>query len=109
MVTTRKAAVDPLVEELPPEQESKPITADDVRFEIEIMPYVAAGSTYFRWILVNHNAKGFVGDYSGHMSLPDARLRSTDEAENDAQDYVERIRHAVDLKLNQPDSYRITL
>lgn len=107
MATTRKAVVDPLIEELPPEQESKPTTAADVSFEIEIMPYVVSGETYFRWIVVNHNAREFIGDYSGHTSVPDAGLRTASEAEANAREYVGRVRHAVELKLNVPDSYRI--
>lgn len=106
MATTRKAAVDPLVEELPPVQESKPTDALDVKFEVEISPYVVSGKTYFRWEIVSHNHVIYVGDYSGHR---DSGYEHALDAEAGAEEYINRIRHAVELKLNVPDSYRITL
>lgn len=106
MATTRKAAVDPLVEELPPVQESKPNEASDVTFEIEISPYVVSGKTFFRWEIVTHNYKAYAGDYSGHR---DSGYSSATDAEGGAHEYVERVRHAVELKLNVPDSYTIIL
>lgn len=110
-MATRKAAVDPLIEELPPEQESKPVSAADVKFDVEISSYVAGGRRYFRWTILDHNGKGYVGDYSSHSSvLPDGRtLNSSDEAEDDAREYIRRIRETIELKLNAPDAYRVTL
>lgn len=85
------------------------MSADDVTFDVEISTYVASGKTWFRWTILDHNAKGYVGDYSGHKSYPDKPLHSRDEAEASARDYVNRIREAVQLKLNAPGAYRITL
>lgn len=109
MATTRKAAVDPLVEELPQVQESKPNTANDVKFDVEISAYVAGGSNFFRWKIVDQNAKEYVGDYTEHVSVPDAGLRSAEQAEANAKEYIERVRQAIDLKLSAPEAYRITL
>lgn len=106
MATARKAAVDPLVEELPPAPEPKPGTAAEVKFEIQITPYVVSGTTFYRWEILDHNHKGYVGDYAGHR---DSGFRIPEDAEADAALYVDRVRQAVTLKLNAPDSYRITL
>lgn len=107
MATPRKAAaVDPLVAELPPATEPKPTTAEDVTFEIQISPYVVSGKTHFRWEILDHNHRGYVGDYSGHR---DGGFETPQDAEDDAAIYVARIRHAVELKLAVPDSYTITL
>lgn len=106
MATARKAAPDPLKEELPPAAEPKPDNATDVKFEIQISPYVVGGKTYFRWTILDHNHKGYVGDYSAHS---DSGYEHALDAEGGAEEYVDRIRHAVDLKLNAPESYRITL
>lgn len=107
MATPRKAAaVDPLKEELPPAPEAKPTKASEVTFEVQIQPYVIQGKTYFRWEILDHNHKGYVGDYSGHR---DSGFHDPDSAVADAEAYVTRIREAVDLKLNAPDAYVITL
>lgn len=106
MATTRKAATDPLVEELPPVQESKPTTATDVAFEFEISPYVVTGKTFFRWDIIDHGFAGYIGDYRGHR---ESGYETTQAAEAGAAEYVARVRHAVELKLNVPDSYTVTL
>lgn len=106
MATPRKPAPDPLKEELPPATDPKPDKAYDVKFEVQIVPYIISGQTLFRWVILDHNHKGYVGDYSGHQ---DAGYESETDAEGGAELYVDRIRHAVDLKLNAPDSYTITL
>lgn len=106
MATARKPAVDPLKEELPPAPEPKPKNASEVYFDVQISPYVVGGRNYFRWEILEHNHTGYVGDYSGHR---DSNFDSAEEAEKDARQYVERIRAAVDLKLNAPESYVITL
>jgi hypothetical protein len=105
-ILVAKAAVDPLIEELPPVQESKPTSADDVEFEIEISPYVVGGKTYFRWEIIGHTYSSYIGDYVGHR---DSGYDEPKDAETGAAEYVARIRHAVDLKLNVPDSYRYVL
>jgi hypothetical protein len=105
MATPRKA-VDPLVAELPPIPEAKPESANDVKFEIEISPYVVSGKTYFRFQVLDHNFKAYAGDYTGHQ---DAGYYTANDAEDGAVEYIKRIRHAVELKLNVPDSYTITL
>lgn len=106
MAAARKPAVDPLVEELPPTPELKPGTAADVKFEVQITPYVIGGKTNYRWEILDHSHKGYVGDYAGHR---DAGFESGPDAEDNAAAYVDRIRQAVELKLNAPDAYRITL
>src|SRR5688572_22694839 len=106
MATPRKAAVDPLKEELPPAPEPKPSKAEEVYFDVQIAPYVVSGKHYFRWTVIDHNHKGYVGDYSGHN---ESGFINPSEAEESAQEYVDRIRAAVELKLNAPDSYVITL
>jgi hypothetical protein len=107
MATARKTpAVDPLVAELPEVEEPKPTKGTDVKFEIEISPYVVQGETFFRWTIIDHNAKPFIGEYSGQS---EASYKSAETAEIGAALYVDRIRHTVELKLNAPDSYRITL
>lgn len=107
MATPRKTAtVDPLVAELPPLTEAKPESAYDVKFEVEISPYVVGGRTYFRFQILEHNFKAYVGDYTGHQ---DAGYEFALDAEAAAGEYIDRIRHAVELKLNVPDSYTITL
>lgn len=103
MATTRKAAVDPLIAELP---EAKPKDSLEVKFEIQISPYVVQGRTRWRWEILDHNFKGYSGDYSGHR---DANFDTAVDAEADAEVYIERIRAAVQLKLDVPDAYTITL
>jgi hypothetical protein len=107
MATPRKTtAVDPLVAELPPMTEAKPESAWDVKFEVEISPYVVSGKTYFRFQILDHSFKAYAGDYTGHQ---DAGFHSATDAEGGASEYIDRIRSAVELKLNVPDSYTITL
>lgn len=106
MATRKAPAVDPLIEELPPAPDAKPESADEVKFDVQISPYVVGGKHYFRWEILDHNHKGYVGDYSGHR---DSNFETDQEAVSNATDYIARIRQAVELKLNAPDSYRITL
>lgn len=106
MATARKTQVDPLVEELPPAPEPRPQEASEVKFTVEISPYIVGGSTYFRWTVRDNTHKGYTGDYAGHS---DSGYHSATDAEGGAEEYIERIRHAVDLKLAVPDSYTITL
>lgn len=106
MATRAAAKVDPLVEELPISEEPRPKRASDVKFEIEISPYVVGGRHFFRWVIIDHNAKPYIGDYVGHN---DSSYESTAEAEIGATEYVDRIRYAVDLKLSAPEAYRITI
>lgn len=106
MATRKPAAVDPLVQELPPAPEPKPESADDVFFDVQISPYVVGGKNYYRWTILEHNHTGYVGDYTGQG---DAGFAEPEEAEANATEYVKRIRAAVNLKLNAPESYRITL
>jgi hypothetical protein len=104
MATARKTTVDPLAEELP--DEPRPQHALDVQFEVQIVPYIVTGTVYYRWTILKNNKRGWVGDYAGHN---ESGYPTADDAENGAALYVERIRHAVDLKLTVPDSYTITL
>ena len=107
MAAARKPAVDPLKEELPPvPEEPKPESAADLFFDVEISPYVVGGQHYYRWTILDHNAKAYAGDYVGHT---EAQYLSSEQAEQQAAEYVNRVRAAVELKLNMPDSYRITL
>jgi len=104
MATARKPAVDPLTEELPPEP--RPSSAGDIRFEVQISPYVVSGTVFYRWAIVTNSHKDYVSDYTGHNN---SGYRTADEAEDAAVEYVERIRQTVDLKLNVPDAYLISL
>jgi hypothetical protein len=104
MATARKTTVDPLAEELP--DEPKPVKASEVEFEVQILPYVVTGKVYYRWTILKNNKRGWVGDYAGHN---DSGYESPEAAEDAASVYVERIRVALDLKLNVPDAYTITL
>jgi hypothetical protein len=107
MATPRKKAeTDPLVEELPPAPEAKPTKADEVQFDVQISPYVVGGKHFFRWEILDHNHKGYVGDYSGHR---ESGFEDTESAESNVREYVSRVRQAVELKLSAPESYRITL
>jgi hypothetical protein len=106
MAATRKAAVDPLIEELSPGQESKPDSPDDVVFDVQISPYVVGGKHYFRWEILNHSYKSFAGDHSGRR---DAGFYTQKEAEDDAKRHIVDIRAVVELKLNAPGSYVITI
>lgn len=106
MATARKPAVDPLVEELPPAPEQRPSAATDVSFQIQISPYVAAGKHFFRWVVLEHTHKGYVGDYAGHG---ESGFYSVSEAERGAREYVARVRQAVELKLNAPESIILTM
>lgn len=85
------------------------MNASDITFDVEISSYVVGGRTYFRWLILDHNGKGYVGDYAGHSSPAGIDLPSADAAEDNARDYIRRIREAIELKLNAPDAYRITL
>ena len=104
MATARKTTVDPLAEELP--DEPKPLRASEVEFEVQIVPYVVTGTVFYRWTILKNNKRGWVGDYAGHN---ESGFATAEAAEDNAALYVERIRHAVDLKLNVPDAYIITL
>lgn len=106
MATPRKQQVDPLVEELPPAPEPRPQEASDVKFTVEISPYVIGGSTYFRWTVRDNTHKGYSGDYAGHS---DGGYDTAPAAEFGAHEYIDRIRKAVQLKLDVPNSYTITL
>jgi hypothetical protein len=64
------------------------------------------GKVYYRWTILKNNKRGWVGDYAGHN---DSGFESPEAAEDGASVYVERIRVALDLKLNVPDAYTITL
>lgn len=104
MATARKTTVDPLTEELP--DEPRPRHALDVQFEVQIVPYVVTGSVFYRWTILKNNKRGWVGDYSGQT---ESGFSTAEAAEDGASVYVERIRYALDLKLNAPDAYTITL
>jgi hypothetical protein len=106
MATRKPAGVDPLITELPEAEEPRPKTASDVFFDVEISPYVVSGEHFFRWTIVGHNAQDYVGSYVGQSQNSH---KTAGEAEESAAEFVSRIRHTVDLKLNAPDSYRITL
>lgn len=106
MATARKTQVDPLVEELPPAPEPRPTQATDVGFTVEIAPYIVGGSTFFRWTITDNTHNGYAGDYTGHT---ESGFPTAEKAETGAAEYVERVRHAVQLKLDVPDSYTITL
>jgi hypothetical protein len=52
-----------------------------VKFEIEISPYVVQGETFFRWTILDHNAKAFVGEYAGQT---EASYKTAKDAETGA-------------------------
>lgn len=107
MATLKKPAVDPLVEELPPEPvEPSPAKAEDIKFTVQVSPYVVNGDVFYRWQIIDHEAKAYIADYSGQGN---SGLPAKEIAETDAAQYVERIRHTVDLKLNLPEAYTVVL
>lgn len=112
MATPRKAAApDPLTEELPPVPEVPcPASADEVEFEVSIVPKLMGGQIVWDWEIVSNTLAQHVGDYSGMKSdcLID-RYKSADEATREAKEYVQRIRNAIDLKLNMPTAYKFVL
>lgn len=106
MATRRKAETDPLIEELPEPTEPRPESADDVKFDIDISPYVVNGAVFYRWDLVSHTHETHIGSYAGHNS---PSHMTAEAAEEDARAYVSRIRHTLALKLDLPETVRITL
>lgn len=103
---TKTKVHDPLIDELPPAEERKPQTPEEVKFDVDVEPYVTGGKIYWRWTIVDHNAKGYVGDYSGHSN---AALHCAECAADDAKEYVARIRQTLALKLSAPDVMRLTI
>lgn len=107
MATPRKAAAtDPLLEELPEHPDLAPKNAGEVTFQVSIEPYIVAGEFWYRWRITDHTHQNHVGSY---VEAGNAGLKSSEEAEDDAKRFVDRIRHTVELKLNAPESYKITL
>lgn len=106
MATTRKAATDPLLDELPPHPDPRPDSANDIKFTVEISPYVVGGTVFYRWGIVDHTHRNHIPDYIGQGN---GGHPTKAHAEKDAATFVERIRHTVNLKLTAPDAYTITL
>lgn len=105
MATTKKT-VDPLLEELPPGFPLQPLSADLLEFTVEISPYIIGGATRWRWEIVEHNYKGYVGDHTGQR---EGQFHSAEECEAGVKEHIARIRQTVQQKLDAPNSYRITL
>lgn len=95
-------------EELPLQPiEPKPVTPDDIRFKVRIYPVILQGDYYWKWVLVDHSAKPYVGDFT---KIVDPDSYGTQElAEEAARRQVTNIRHVSGLKLNQPHEYVIEI
>lgn len=106
MATPRKAATDPLLDELPEHPDPAPMTASDVTFQVVIEPYIVGGEFFYRWRIADHSHQNHVGSY---VEAGNAGLKTAGDAESDAKRFVDRIRHTVELKLNSPAAYKITL
>lgn len=108
MAVRKQAEPDPLTKELPPEP--APLSADDVEFQVVLMPHVLAGEIKWTWEIVDHNAKQHVGDYTGLNEFKAVTAYvSAAKAETDARRAIERIREAIALKLNMPSPVKLTL
>lgn len=95
-------------EELPLDPiEPKPVTPDEMRFKVRIHPVIIQGNYYWRWNLIDHSAKPYVGDFTSIVD-PD-NYGSPELAEEAARRQVANIRHVSGLKLNQPSEYLIEI
>lgn len=107
MATPRKvAATDPLLDELPEHPDLPPKAATDVTFKVSIEPYIVAGEFWYRWRITDHTHQNHVGSY---LEAGNSSFKTATDAEEDAQRFVERIRHTVEMKINAPGSYTINL
>jgi hypothetical protein len=108
MATARKpATVDPLLEELPPvPAEPMPESAADVKFKVRISTYVQNGALHYRWTIEDHTAKTHIDSYVGQGGTG---FPYDWEAVKAAEQWIERCRVAIDLKLSQPDDYFVEL
>lgn len=87
--------------------ERKPETAAEIRFKVRIFPVIFQGHYYWRWTLVDHSAKPYIGDFTKIVD-PD-NYGTQVGAEEAAKRQIENIRHVSGLKLNQPSEYLIEL
>lgn len=83
------------------------MTPDEIRFKVRIFPVIFQGNYYWRWTLVDHSAKPYIGDFTKIVD-PD-NYGSVSEAETAARRQVNNIRHVSGLKLNQPQEIFIEL
>lgn len=94
--------------ELPLEPfEAKPLTSEEVEFEVLFHPWVLGTDVLWNWKVIGNNFKPWVGDWTGLKSV--GHLDSKEEAEKDARRMIENTRRVIALKLDAPEEYRLKL
>jgi hypothetical protein len=103
-MATAKKTVDPLVEELAPLP--APTSAGDVQFGVKISPYIVNGIVMYQWEIVDQTHADHVDSYVGHSA---SGWATSVEAELAAEQYIQRIRETLSIKLSLREPYIITL